>query len=282
MILCAALAAGAQSAFAQTQSIPASGPVPSPAPANNGGGGLLVYAWDPVNNVSLVEWLGRTIDNSTPADLAPAGGLSLDFGVLPGFSTVFQSSSASNIHYGVVAADNLLDSGSATLGRRLAITGALGGGATMTGSAVPTNITNVQTFIEQFMNVGTQCSPLNGNPCVSGDFDGASGPLPTVNGSALISTVWGASPTLLTGAATTVDSALAFYMFSSVANGLLPAGKQVYQNASGLGQWLLSSAGQLTYNMPGAVVPLPAALWLLLSGLAGMTAVGRRRENAVA
>jgi hypothetical protein len=46
------------------------------------------------------------------------------------------------------------------------------------------------------------------------------------------------------------------------------------------GFWFLSSAGQLTYNIvaEAAPVPLPAAVWLLGSGLMGLIGVGRRRR----
>ena len=279
MALTAGLIGISQSALA-LETIPSAGPVPSPAAQNAGDGGLIAYAWDPTTSVSLVVWLGRTINNSQLADLAPAAGLTLDYGVLPQFGTVFQLSQSSNIHWGVVAADNQLNSGSTTLGRNVAVTGFADGSMTQTSAGVPTIATAVQNMIEGFMNTSTQCSPLNGNPCVSGDFDGAGGPLPLVNGTAFVGSVWGSAPLLLGNASQTVGNALGFYNFGS--NG--PVGsaiKTIYQNASGLGQWLLNSDGHLTYTIAGpGSVPLPAAVWLLMSGLAGIATIGRRRKVA--
>jgi len=263
------------------ETIPSAGPVPSPGPTNSGDGGLLLYAWDPTTSVSLTLWLGRTMSNSQPADLAPAGGLALDYGVVPQFSTVFQLSDPANIHYGVVAGDNQPNSGQGQLGKNIAITGAPDGSSVMTTVMSQQNLSNLQNLIEGFMNNATQCSPLNGNPCVSGDFDGGGGPLPTVNGTAYLVSVLGATSPMLAANAGTVGNALGFYLFSTLSAPIGNATKQVYANVTGLGEWLLGTDGHLTYTIPGAgTVPLPAAVWLLMSGLAGFATVGRRRNAA--
>jgi hypothetical protein len=56
-----------------------------------------------------------------------------------------------------------------------------------------------------------------------------------------------------------------------------PAKVLTYGNSLGATVVNLANDGKLTFTTP---IPLPAAAWLLLSGLAGVIAVGRRRAAA--
>lgn len=56
-----------------------------------------------------------------------------------------------------------------------------------------------------------------------------------------------------------------------------------YGNAQGAGFWLLSSTGDLTWNLIAtpSTVPLPPAVWLFASGLIGLGLIGRRRQTGL-
>ncbi|HEY4446279.1 MAG TPA: VPLPA-CTERM sorting domain-containing protein [Steroidobacteraceae bacterium] len=82
-----------------------------------------------------------------------------------------------------------------------------------------------------------------------------------------------------------VNSALSFYnilgnTYVAPADGIPAHGSTTTAYA---GFWFLSSTGQLSYNIASAAapIPLPAAVWLLGSGLLGLIGVGRRRSAAV-
>jgi hypothetical protein len=72
-----------------------------------------------------------------------------------------------------------------------------------------------------------------------------------------------------------VSTALNFFQLTSGAGNNSAIGISQYA-----GTWTINlAAGTLTYSVAGgAPVPLPAALWLLMSGLAGIGVVGRRKS----
>jgi hypothetical protein len=79
--------------------------------------------------------------------------------------------------------------------------------------------------------------------------------------------------------AASIGTATAFYNILANTNTATTGGIGGHKTATTTyaGFWDLSSTGDLTYNIVTSPVPLPAAVWLLGSGLLGLIGVGRRR-----
>lgn len=277
----AALLVASCAAFAQP-SVPLPQPVAGPTPdADTGNSGIIVSVFDTVRGVSLVQYLGLRMDDLLPtsASGAPEGGLLLDFGKLGGangsgtsWSDVFGASDTANIQYEVSAFDYTTTNVSDTfIGKRLATT--LVSSSAIKNTAFSPAITNGRSFIASGLNSSSAQACAGGNPCVAlatvePDYAGAGSMGPKYGNQ------------LPVNASTTVDNAMAFYLVSANSNNGLTtlAVTTQYKNSANIAQWLLTSGGNLTYSLAAAnVVPLPAAVWLLMSGLAGVGVIGRRR-----
>jgi hypothetical protein len=245
------------------------------SPTSNG---LYLAVWDSATKDSEVVNLGLSYSqvtlasnglNPTAANAAfksvanPTGAtgtvLQLNFGQVAGFTSaggsIFGGSGLANESYMVLSA----------------LTGTTGG-MTVTDTATPivtsVSLGTAQSNIQSEIASWTSAAPTTGD-------------LTDTTGTATYSVTSGVlqSGQVLAGSnyGQSVGSAVGFYNVVNVRGSAPTIG--AYTNTHGSSFWYLSSTGDLTFNVASgaAPVPLPAAIWLLGSGLLGMAGIARRR-----
>lgn len=258
-VAAALLSAASIPAFATSVTPPASGPTPVPGLA---AGGIVVEVWDTTTGHALTEWLGSDTTSFGAPSATPAGGETLDYGVLGGstFANTFSSTeiAAGNVQWTVLGADDrsasapTVDYTATTLGTVTA-TGAIG-----FASHINSGVSS--------MNAASSCN--NVNPCIA--TTGTSDPNWLATTNLLGQTAIGGTKT----AGTVGGSALDFYQIVTSGSAATKQTQVQFANANGAATWTLAANGDLQYVAP---VPLPAAVWLLGSGLLGLLGVGRRK-----
>jgi hypothetical protein len=247
----------------------------------NGTGSLMLYVWDTAVGDSAVFDLNLNISQISIPDMTIPGtqitftGANLAAAGLPAPS--------SSTHYMIAAGDNSSIPW-ASLGRNLYITGtgygSLGqGNNAVSLSSMNGTIQQMASYNAGIINTAVDDGGCEGaNPCLMTDnfkFWGNDGVFtsPFLQslgfGSNNGQQAWGV-----------VGAALDFWAFTT--SGTSDSNVNLAINRYTGGQWLLGATGDLTYTVAASAVPLPAAVWLLGSGLLGLGTVARRRRNAVA
>jgi len=226
----------------------------------SGNSSLFITVFDPVLGASVVQDLGINYADFLRPAVTPNTGYVANFNV---DLSVFQQvgSNVANLQYSLFAGDA---TGNYTATEVLA-SAALG--STVTG--INSNVVGMlgsSGAANVFASWNTNCGTTS----------------VTCTGTGFSSTYFGNFADdmggFLSGAAGNIGSALGFYSLRRSSPGAGdPLVATTYANANGLATWVLNLDGTLTYTAP--TVPLPAAVWLLLSGLAGMGVISRRKAR---
>lgn len=254
-------AIGALAALASTPALAVDTP-------SSGNGSVFITVWDPTLGASIVQDLGLnyadfvTSQGVNPAIVSTLNGAGLSFNVnLSHFTSV--GSNFADLRYTVFAADavgNYQATGAiATAPINATITGQSGDVVNMIGSTGAS-----QVAASWNLNCGVDAVICTGTGFGSTYFGGGA---------------WGSrfGGGFELDGSTGLGEALGFYLLTRSGIGASsPMNSVQFAGAGGVAQWLLAANGSLSFTAP---VPLPAAVWMLLSGLAGLGVVSRRKNG---
>jgi hypothetical protein len=252
-------------ALALSSALPASAALTN---TDGGNSSLMLTVWN--GTVSYTRNLGTTLSGF----LTSYGDVSSHlFAGDSVFTTAFGTTAATALNWNIVAGDNL-NTGSTNPAQTL-VTGPQGGGLDLFNGATigiaNANINTQMAFMNSACGAASSCTVAAG---ANGD-GGATG-WSNLNAFTFETAGIGAVD------AQSVPVKLAMYLFASNASGPGANGATTQFSVNGQeSYWTLDAAtGNVTWNV--ASVPVPAAVWLLGSGLLGLIGVGRRKAALVA
>lgn len=216
------------------------------------------------NSVSTSSFDGSAVGNKTPE-----AGLNITWGDTFGnFTSWLAAQTSGTVAWTIAAGDNLV-SGSASNQSRALVAMSAAPAVTITNTVVRNSVTNANGVggLAGQNNDGTTWYDKTGStviPSFSVNNNYGAGTLNSLNVAASL-----------------------FYYVTTAATGssAVAANVSSFSNSLNTATLTLSSAGVLTYDLqPAAVsaVPLPAAAWLMGSGLVGLGGMVRRRKAAAA
>ena len=229
------------------------------APANSGDGTLILAVTDTITGATFYQDLGKTVSTMLPSNNAS---FSLNVSGDANYASLLAQAGTDAIDFAVIAGAN---GASAPLGGAnsyITTSGTATYGASTLTNANLRNFSLIDQNVTQPLNAATESATKSfyiapgGNPV----YSQASG-LWTWNGKTSINTIAGVGST---------PSNLFFLTGTGIIGHATPTLEGTATFNGGLFTF--------TSNNTVSAVPLPAAFWLLGSGLAGLVGVGRRRS----